>query len=168
MFSFYFPFFKLSFPLFVIRLVRDEEVVNAMSKKGERFDGVVCVLGVDVTVGVVYSVGVGCVRGRVEREKCPQDRRWAARISVEGRSGHRVRRGFRTVRVSLSFFFSVLRCVLFFPKTDLNFCSALGSDLSIVFLFFYFLVCQFYSLFFMGYLRIVHTFSKRVNKNTGK
>lgn len=63
-FSFYFPFFKLSFPLFVIRLVRDEEVVNAMSKKGERFDGVVCVLGVDVTVGVVYSVGVGCVRGR--------------------------------------------------------------------------------------------------------
>lgn len=61
MFSFYFPFFKLSFPLFVIRLVRDEEVVNAMSKKGERFDGVVCVLGVDVLQWAwctVWALGV--------------------------------------------------------------------------------------------------------------
>lgn len=167
MFSFYFPFFKLSFPLFVIRLVRDEEVVNAMSKKGERFDGVVCVLGVDVLQWAWCTVWALGVYVGVWRE------RNAHRI-VDGRreSPSRGDQGIVSVAdfelFEFLFLFLCSSLCSFFPKTDLNFCSALGSDLSIVFLFFFFLGCQFYSLFFMGYLRIVHTFSKRVNKNTGK
>lgn len=40
---------------------------------------------------------------------------------------------------SFSFFLFLCSSLCsFFPKTDLNFCSALGSDLSIVFLFFFF------------------------------
>lgn len=71
---------------------------------------------------------------------------------------------------SFSFFLFLCSSLCsFFSKNRSEFLFCFGIRFINRFPFFFnFLVCQFYSLFFMGYLRIVHTFSKRVNKNTGK